>query len=238
MKKVFFMMSLALMAFVVTSCNNEDDFVQEVQKDQPLTTENIQSVKNFAKSFARFHKNVTPVVEKRMARTRSTASDNQHDLDAIQQQADILGESAQQMLMEIGFSEQELNELCPLENTDMYAIVGIQLLDAMADGMPEIVDDCPLEPGVDEMIEFNLEEQVQYAGECLEEALCLDLINEFKDELIPLLAEGGNTISKKVFMEAAERAVKKTVYKLSGKIAGGAASILVDWGICMVRKNL
>lgn len=135
--------------FVVVSCSNEDEFAQEHQKDQPLSTENIQSMQNFVRSFARFHKNTTPVVEKRMARTRSTAADNQRDMEAIQQQVQMLGESAQQMFMEIGFTEQELNNLCPLENREVYALVGVQMLSVMANQMPEIIDDCPEEPGDD-----------------------------------------------------------------------------------------
>ena len=61
----------------------------------------------------------------------------------------MLGESAQQMFMEIGFTEQELNNLCPLENREVYALVGVQMLSVMANQMPEIIDDCPEEPGDD-----------------------------------------------------------------------------------------
>ena len=67
-------MSLALMAvFVVVSCSNEDEFAQEQQKDQPLSTENIQSMQNFVRSFARFHKNTgtANVYGNRVLRTRT-----------------------------------------------------------------------------------------------------------------------------------------------------------------------
>lgn len=233
MKKVFFMMSFALMAFAVTSCNNEDEIVQELQEDQPLTTEDIQSVKNFAKSFASFHKNITPVVEKRMARTRSTAADNQRDMDAIQQQAEMLGESAQQMFVEIGFTEQELNNLCPLENKEVYAIVGMQMLSVMANEMPEIVEDCPEDPGPEG---FSVAEQVEFAGECLGAVIGIDIIKDFRSEIAPLIAKEG--ISKAVFREAAEKTVVKVVTRFAGKIAAGPAAILIEWGICMVARNI
>ena len=233
MKKVIFMMGFALMAFAVTSCNNEDEIVQELQEDQPLTTEDIQSVQNFAKSFASFYKNTTPIVEKRMARTRSTAADNQRDMDAIQQQAEMLGESAQQMFMEIGFTERELNNLCPLENKEVYALVGVQMLSVMANEMPEIVDDCPEEPGLED---FSMTEQVQYAGECLSAVIGFDVIKDVTSEIIPAIVKEG--VSKKVFKEAAERAVVKIVTRFAGKIVAGPAAILGEWAACMVVRNL
>ena len=233
MKKLFFIMSLALMAvFVVVSCSNEDEFAQEQQKDQPLTTENIQSMQNFVRSFARFHKNTTPIVEKRMARTRSTAADNQRDIEAIQQQVEMLGESAQQMFMEIGFTEQELNNLCPLENREVYALVGVQMLSVMANQMPEIIDDCPEEPGDEEL---SMAEQVQYAGECLSAVIGFDIMKDFASEIAPAIVKEG--VSKKVLKEAMERGVVKIVTRFAGKIAAGPGAILGEWAACMfIRK--
>lgn len=229
-------MSLALMAvFVVVSCSNEDEFAQEQQKDQPLTTENIQSMQNFVRSFARFHKNTTPIVEKRMARTRSTAADNQRDIEAIQQQVEMLGESAQQMFMEIGFTEQELNNLCPLENKEVYALAGVQMLSVMSDGMPDIIDACPEEPGGEEFIHFDGDRAMQSAADCAGAILGINLIPELIEGFapaIPAIMEG--TFTMKMFKELGVKIVFKVGSKFASTLSKGPAILAVEWGICWV----
>ena len=123
MKRIFYIMGLALMAFTVSSCSQEDEMVQELQtKDRPMTAEDIRPLQDFAASFARFYTNTEPILQKRMARAKAglnTASDNQRDIQAMGLQAEMLGVAAQQMFLEIGFTEQELDNLCPLEDKEV-----------------------------------------------------------------------------------------------------------------------
>ena len=217
--------------------------VQELQtKDRPMTAEDIRPLQDFAASFARFYTNTEPILQKRMARAKAglnTASDNQRDIQAMGLQAEMLGAAAQQMFLEIGFTEQELDNLCPLEDKEVYAVVGVQMLGLMMEGMPELVEDCPIEPGGEEMLDnFNLEQQVQYAGQCANEALGFDLLQDIVSGVGLLIAD--KKLTEKAFYEMCENILFKAAKKLGtyGRATATAGvGLLVEWGACMVRKN-
>lgn len=236
MKRIFYIMGLALMAFTVSSCSQEDEMAQELQtKDRPMTAEDIRPLQDFAASFARFYTKTEPILQKRMARAKAglnTASDNQRDIQAMGLQAEMLGAAAQQMFLEIGFTEQELDNLCPLEDKEVYAVVGVQMLGLMMDGMPELVEDCPIEPGGEEML--DMPQLVKVSVNCMMEVLGLDLI----DELI-VGFKAGEKLTEKYIKETCEKFIKKTVSKCAKYAAGGAVSVGIltaEWGWCVVKN--
>ena len=240
MKRIFYIMGLALMAFTVSSCSQEDEMAQELQtKDRPMTAEDIRPLQDFAASFARFYTKTEPILQKRMARAKAglnTASDNQRDIQAMGLQAEMLGAAAQQMFLEIGFTEQELDNLCPLEDKEVYAVVGVQMLGLMMEGMPELVEDCPIEPGGEEVLDIDWRQQVEYASECASAVLGLNIFQCLTEELLPGILDG--TMTKKLFKETAEKVLTKAINKLAGKLVAGPTYIIAEWGACIFIRNM
>lgn len=226
MKKVFLLMSIALIACVsmaVISCSNENETISEPK----LSTKQKKSVKKFCKDFVSFSSSIQKTIRKK-GPTKTFMKKVQESVEEAQLMTYIkeLDESGIEMLLNLGLTENDienygLNEQPMLSSTvALSTIYALETSDLIEEDMPLTPEDIP--EG------FEINQFLQDARECMYEVIGIDI-----------QAMGYGLIADSAAEGAVRKAVVKIVEKVATRIAAagtgiGAAVIIGQWAWCMV----
>ena len=228
MKKVLFLMSIALIACVsmaVISCSNED----ETSVKNFISKK--QAINNFKNDFFEFTASVKKAININNTKTRSGINDLEN---ALSQEEEILlteyieqlDNSAINLFLSIGITEEDLQNLEELENPFIASIAAVETIRTLEQVIEDEEPEDPMEP---EGRWVTVKEFIDYSVDCL-----LDACGISEEEIVPILI-GGTAMTKESVRKTAI-----TIIKNVGKRAGtgyiGATILVYRYGKCMIGK--
>ena len=231
MKKYLFVISIICVSAFQTSCQSTDSvMVEELENNnQPeviLSLAEKENINDFCSEWNQLNSLLVKV-----SKESETRSGNEQDpiyteeeIEAINKTIENVGGAAQKMFVSMGLSQEEMNNICPTEQSLVYAVAGLEVVEAIDDPKIGI-----LGPQGYEVMSFDKEKALH----CLAQIFYIDVV-EITVELT-IATKAGQSVTKELIIKTVEKAITKTASKLAAYATTGAlgvAALLVEWSIC------
>ena len=230
MKKYLFVISIICVSAFQISCQSADSvMVEELENNnQPeviLSLAEKENINDFCSEWNQLNSLLVKV-----SKESETRSGNEQDpiyteeIEAIHKSIENAGGAAQKMFVSMGVSQEEMNNICPSDQSLVYAVAGLEVVNAIDDPAIGI-----LGPQEYEVMSFDKEKALH----CLGEIFNIDWFDVAVD--ITIAYYSGQKISKEMLLKVTEKAIKETAKKLGVYASGTAVGfvlMLAEWSAC------
>ena len=225
MRKIMFQMSCMLMfVFVVISCSNDNEGLGEIQESPYFTTSDISNLQLFKEHVEKSKKNMRPTATNAIRRNRAQVNGldelTEDEIVSIRGHLSEVGEEAILLFESLGISKNDLDEACPLDQTELYGMIALEIVDALN---PNDV----LIAGPDCQIKVDTNKAVQ----CLLKTVGVDLWPIIDNTI---LAGFVGYMNKDALKKIALQALKSIASKagLASLGAVGFGLMVAEWACC------
>lgn len=235
MNKFLYSISIVCISVSLASCQTTDSIVVEdlennTQPELTLSLEEKENINDFCSQWNQLNSMLEKVSKECETRAGNEQDPlyTEEDIEAINTAVSNVGDAAQKMFVSMGMSQVEMNSICPTEQSLVYAVAGLEVVNAIDDPTINI-----LGPQGYEVMAFDKEKALH----CLGELFDIDWIDVAVDITVAYTA--GEKISKELLLKATEKAIKETAKKLGVYASSGAAGfvlMLEEWSYCYFFK--
>jgi len=231
MKKYLFVISIICVSVFQMSCQSTDSLLAEEFDDnnQPeviLSLAEKENINDFCSQWNQLNSLLVKVSKE--SETRSVNEQDpiytEDDVETISKAIENLGGAAQKMFVSMGVSHDEMNSICSTEQSLVYAVAGLEVVEAIDDPKIGI-----LGPEGYEVMSFDKEKALH----CLGQIFCIDIVEITVD--LTIATKTGQSVTKELIIKTVEKAISKTASKLAAYATTGAvgvAALLVEWSVC------
>ncbi|MBQ7472053.1 MAG: hypothetical protein IJS97_06465 [Prevotella sp.] len=231
MNKFLYFISIVCISVSLASCQTTDSIVVEdlennTQPELTLSLEEKENINDFCSQWNQLNSMLEKVSKECETRAGNEQDPlyTEEDIEAINTAVSNVGDAAQKMFVSMGMSQVEMNSICPTEQSLVYAVAGLEVVNAIDDPTINI-----LGPQGYEVMAFDKEKALH----CLGQIFYIDIVAITTD--LTIATKSGQSVTKEMIIKTVEKAIRKTATKLAAYTTTGAigvAALLVEWSLC------